>query len=181
VELERKANERHVSMPPSPRWFGLRGAAFGEIGGYLRPAEYEQVAERMKNAFQVGGLSESTLELMEAIMADTIRDVSKKYTTVGPNLMSITIPFPGLRRPRIRFLPAKDHTVVVSTPRTSENLIVYYTPWIIGSGILCPPSGEVGDSVVTCGNFEIEIRGAQPTGEIVGASLGQKRHEPPKA
>jgi hypothetical protein len=78
----------------------------------------------------------------EALLAETIQDVSERLTVVGPDSMSILIPPPVGSDPtiRIRYLPAgRDQGVLVSGG-TQTPIPVAFSPWVIFPGCIQSPA-----------------------------------------
>jgi len=104
----------------------------------------------------------------EAVFAKALRDISQKNpTVVGSNLLSVYLPNPSRSFPRVKFMPNEEHVVSVrNRDGVMEKAIVYYTPWMISSKLLHPPSAQVGDNKLDLDGTPIFVVGAKPSGSI---------------
>lgn len=147
IHLERKAKQRSVELSESPRWWPrAQNVRYHEIGGYVSKDAATLLSQKMKAA------ARGDFRAYEAALADTIRDISTRHpTSVGSNLLSITIPFYRYGIPCVRFLPTEDHKVAIlnAAGEKTEVLTTYYSPWLIGPAMIYPPSFEVGDSFIS--------------------------------
>jgi hypothetical protein len=175
VELARKPNERSVSLLEKPRWWGRKGMVVGELGGYLTPEDLKSLAQKLSEASN----SKDLLQTFEDVLAEAVRNVSATNRGVGSNLMSVTIPNSKLGLAYVRFLPSSDHQIEVRVGGNAIALSASYTPWIIGPGILHPPSVIAGSYTLNLGGFQIMIHGEEPTGSIKGLHSSQRRPAAP--
>lgn len=176
IELGKRPNDRSVSRFRSPRWLPKdRNLLVGEIGGYLTREQHESLGKKLVGASR----SKDVLEAFESILAKTIRVVSATNSSVGPNLMSVIIPSARRGSPRVRFLPSLEHQIEVRSAGELRVLSASYSPWLIGPGILYPPSIIVGTHSVILGGIEVTIQADEPTGSIMGLSSTQKRPPAP--
>jgi hypothetical protein len=96
----------------------------------------------------------------ETLIVDTIRNVARKSSTVGPNVMSIVMSPPKYRQIRIRFHPCDSHEL---GPRLWCDSSQEYmnTPWIIGPIGARPPSTIYGETSVISlpvgGHYEFQV------------------------
>src|SRR5262249_607420 len=96
----------------------------------------------------------------EKIMVETIRDVSGKRSVVGPDVMSILIPFPTENDPiiRVRYIPAGRGRGLLVAGDSRTEVPVSFSPWVISPGAIRVPSVLTNiklDSV--CGPYRVVI------------------------
>jgi hypothetical protein len=175
IELEKKPNSQPVRRFDSPRWWKRNRLVVGELGGYLSPQDLESLGQKLLEVSK----SKELLQDFERILAEKACQVSATNPGVGSNLMSVTIPNSKLGLAYVRFLPSSDHHVEVRIGGNATVLSASYTPWIIGPGILHPPSVIAGSCTVNLGGFQIMIHGEEPTGSIKGLHSSQRRPAAP--
>lgn len=104
-----------------------------------------------------------SLRELESIFVDVIRDVRNKdliescNTTIGGDLMSVFI---SPQQCGCRFFPSTSHKAVLSAPNYKTQLEVSYSPWIISPDIVCSPSAQIGNSVISLRGIDFHIYGA---------------------
>jgi hypothetical protein len=184
IILERRGGQSRVEMTQLPRWppKGLVSPwmllEIPEIPGYLE--DLTALNEQLKEAASWINPPSMWPDTFEAVLVERVREVSKVNAGVGPDLMSIVIPFPKIGCARVKFLPEHECSVVVSEQTTAEVLTASYTPWLIGPSILCPPTLTVGGFHVGLDGVKVDIIGSTQKGPVIFASSSYKRPGPPK-
>jgi hypothetical protein len=175
VELNRSPNASAVQMSEAPRWWPSRDFVLYEIGGYLDQQGFDPVRKRLKLA--------ETGDAIEDIIVETIRQIATKNPNgVGKDLLSIFIPSLNYGLPVVRFLPQQLHQIGIQVGPATTVIPAYYSPWLIGPGIIVPASVNAGsgDSTVGLGGVNVVIRGGLPTSSpIIAIMRGQKRRPQP--
>lgn len=118
---------------------------------------------------------------LEDALASVIRQSSAAHATVGSHLLSVVLMRPDLGIAGCRFLPMAPHGVEVTTASGRRLAMpAAHTPWILGPGLVHPPSLEIGHSIIGLGGIEFHIFGAEPSGNgVVSLSSSLRRPRPP--
>jgi hypothetical protein len=171
VELKRHPNSSSVQINEAPRWLPRSDFVLHEIGGYLDPQGSNSVMQRLKSA--------DSPDAIEDIFVETIRQIATTNpTSVGQDLLSTFIPPLKYGPPVIRFLPQQQHQIGIQTGAGMTVIPTYYSPWLIGPGMIVPASVNAGsgDSTVGLGGLNVVICGGPPTeSPIISFMSGQKR------
>jgi hypothetical protein len=175
VELKRSPNTSSVRINEAPRWLPRTDLLFHEIGGYFNPQGLSSVMQQLKSA--------ESPDAVEDIFVETIRQIATTNPiSVGQDLLSTFIPSLKFGPPVVRFLPQQPHQIGVRVGAGTSVIPAYYSPWLIGPGIIVPASVNAGsgDSTVGLGGLNVVIRGGPPTEPpIISIVSGQKRPPQP--
>lgn len=91
----------------------------------------------------VNKLANNKPDEAEVNLVSTIREVSKSNRLVGADCMSILLPPPPIAHQipaRVRFIPSKDATAILTSNSGKRIVKVAYTPWLIGPGSFSSPA-----------------------------------------
>jgi hypothetical protein len=175
IELEKRPNNKLVTRIESPRWWPRGNLALQDIGGYLTPKDRESLGHKLVDACR----SKDVVQKFERILAETVRRVSSTNPGVGSNVMSVVIPLPRRGSPYVRFLPSTEHRIEVQDAGQLSVLNASYTPWLLGSRILHPPSVIIGTWTVNLDGIEVTIHDDEPTGSTKALNSSQRRPAAP--
>ncbi len=124
--------------------------------------------------------SRLTIEDAEKIMAQIIRDTAGHQPTVGSHLMSVLLPKPGMGQPLCRFIESAPHFARLVSKTTDVTMPTAFCPWLIGPGVLYPPSMVVGETTIGLGGIDFVIHGAAAKTSITGLSSSVRRPRLPR-
>lgn len=152
------------AIETTPRYWGWETGHFAFTAtpsGWLKSEMNADSMQRLQNAV--------SLEEIEEILVETVREVSKKHPgMVGPHCLSITLP-----RPSISQLVKSSYLPELSTGTPAE-LVPGYTPWVIAPDTVLSPTvvNGPGELEVPSGPFNFQFSGGtqlevQPDGSII--------------
>jgi hypothetical protein len=128
----------------------------------------------------VDRLQDQDADRSEAILAETIRDISTRVPQVGPHSMNILITPPSVGRARVRYVPAGGPPQAAA--RTSSGHVfvapVAFSPWLVGSGMICPPSIQSGISEVRLGPYTVVLEAPASSGTGLIAMMSSQQRPP---
>jgi hypothetical protein len=157
VEIIRPYNSTHVSLHHLyPRGIVPKERDFviSQLGAHL---DRELIQRQFDEHNRVNGPCRDID--VEKILASLIREKAAVDQTVGSELMSVIIPAGGRDGVVCRFLDTQDHySVSVTAGRPEmENVPIGYSPWLVGLGVLYPPSEQTYINIVNIGQCECTI------------------------
>jgi hypothetical protein len=125
----------------------------------------------------------SASEVENALVAG-VRSAAARHRTVGRDCLVIHVGLPTTASAVVRFSaqnPEKSKEAIPVGYRVRRTMPVAYSPWVIGPGMVHPPSRLVGDHEAVFGrHYTVTLKGAAPTGPVVVASSSQRRRSPPR-
>jgi len=144
--------------------------------GY-QPSEAELFEEISRHA------PPRSAEDMVVAFTALIRQVAARVPTVGPDVMSVVLPPPHLRRVVCCFDPHFEHYADATIHGQEVQVPVAYSPWVVTpsgfaapSEMTCEPGGA---SAVGLGGWEFEFRHV-PRGEVPELRAHRTRMQPRK-
>lgn len=91
------------------------------------------------------------------LLTATLR--KKSHPGVGPHGSAVIIPPPGQAPVQSLFLPLEPHYAVLRRPSGEHPIMVEHHPWVVGPGMLKPPTVAVGSFTCGVGGIEVELVG----------------------
>jgi hypothetical protein len=177
VELERRMGSAPTNLNRSPRrWEKGEDNRLYAIGAQF---DSEELWRRLA-PFRAKGATPYNIENLEPVLVGFIRDISRKQCTVGANVLSVGLPRPGTGRPGCRFFPVAQHAVRLVSSKIDMVVPVAHSPWVLGGGVLYPPSQESGEMIIGLRGIEFEIHGSKLPKGFLSLSSSIGRTPPPK-
>ncbi len=133
-------SDRHWYIPRG-RHFPVR--MYGAPTQNVTKDELRGIDNRLDSVWGDGhGTPDEVADHAEKLLAEVIQDVSVRLNVVGPDIMSILIPFPGGTEPiiRIRYIPAGRDQGVLIAGQTQIQVPVAFSPWIVSPGCIRSPT-----------------------------------------
>lgn len=144
-----------VSFWQMPRNVGSGVGCLNALGFELGGAERQQILNHIRDARPpLSG------DQIAQFLTATIR--KHERPGVGPHTSTVILPFPGAGPVRSRFFPLTPHHALMQTKDEERCLEVDYAPWVIGPGIVKPPTVEVGDMHINLTGPEVILEGSVP-------------------
>ena len=170
--VSKAAGEAECSTTSVQRRLGLMAAPASTSG-----------SEQLEAINQAIARATSASEVENALVSG-VRSAANEHRTVGRDCLVIQLGLPGTASAVVRFSPQDPDKSKEAIPvgyRLQRTMPIAYSPWVIGPGMVHPPSRLVGDQEAVFENhYTVTLKGARPTGPIVGASSSQRRRSPPR-
>jgi len=119
-----------------------------------------------------------TMENAEEALVGLIRGAARRHLTVGPHVLTVAIPAPGLGPAVGRFHPAKPHRVRVVSARKALTVAVAHTPWILASGQYHSPQVAVGNTELNLDGMPFVFEAPPGEGGLAALAFPIKRPNP---
>jgi hypothetical protein len=112
----------------------------------------------------------------EEVLVQSVRNVSARQATIGPNCLSVRIERSKPLEPLIRFLPQEVPRALVG----AATVEVGVSPWVIGPGGAVPPALLIGGGHrVQLGKFSVRLEGPErPPGGQGPPAMWSSRERP---
>ncbi len=91
---------------------------------------------------------------------------------VGPHTSAVIIPLPGSAPVRSRFFASTPHHILLRSSKADLRLETGYSPWVIGPGLIKPPTADVGGMNFNAGGIEIACEGGRPPASGIRGAMG---------
>jgi hypothetical protein len=171
IEIERCRGS--TSLQRAPRiWDSSKNFRLYGIGAQTDVRQYRALTQ----PFRAGGHLRCAPDQMETVLCSLIRSTSLKQATVGSHLLSVILMRPGLGPSGCRFLPMSPHLAsLTGSSIGARTVAVAHTPWIVGGGMLHPPSLEIGSFEILLAGVPFRVQGAPAAQGIVGLSSSIRR------
>lgn len=161
------SNAFELRYEPRDRFFRGRLMVGSAPGGNITRAQMEKLTKDLS----FDGPDQAETKLVEAI-----RKISTKNPVVGSHCMSVCLLPPYVAQGRIKYIPlsgpARGRLV---SARASKEILVGFSPWIIGPNITVAPSYISGNGMhIRVGHYTIILEAPQDP-NIIMAFGGQQR------
>lgn len=155
------------------RWRTRRGIYLGHIGARMPPAVLQAPFKILGDA---GPLRDADVE---RTLVDLTRTVSAQQPTVGPNVLSLVLPKPGVGPIVCQFHAATPHHAAISSANAIHQVEVAHSPWVLGLMGWHAPQNLAGDLITDLDGMGLVIKGAALTsGPVLGLSSAISRPGP---
>ena len=175
-KFELRDSDRHWYLPQRGR-FPVRMCAAPAQN--LTIEELRSIEARLHSVWGDGhGAADEVANHAEALLAETIQDVSVRLRVVGPDTMSILIPPPAGPDPtiRVRYIPAGRDQGVLRAGGKQTPVPVAFSPWVVSPGCVRSPSVFTNLRVESaCGPYRVVMEAPHVDGTPGGMSSQERR------
>lgn len=145
---------------------GPRKVYLSSIGDdQLSDAEFRELAATAE-------ANDADLDATEDALASAVELVAGRSCLVGPDSTAVAMPYPTIGWARVRFRSPSPATAMTTTGDLVE---VGFVPWIVGGGLIAPPSAVIGQGELVLGSFRIRFDGPRPDSGLLAAWSSQPR------
>lgn len=153
-EMELKRDEV-ISFYQSPRQFASGVGCISSLGVEIGDDERTRILNHLRaKSHQMTG------DNVAEFLTSAIRKNSQPG--VGKSTSAVILPAMGCEPVRSKFFPTIPHYVLLRHNRQDRKLEAGWSPWIIGPGLIKPPTVEIGISRYSVSGLEIEVEGSAP-------------------
>lgn len=173
VDIERAPGEARSSIRGTPRRITKpKTFALGQIGVRVPRATMYAAFDPFRPSRTL------SMENAEAALVELIRGASRKYLTVGPHVLTVSMPPPGSGPAVARFHPAMPHRVQLASARGTFTVTVAHSPWILASTQFHAPQFVVGRTELNLDGIPFVFEAPPGEDGLVGLGFSIKRPEP---
>lgn len=149
----------------SPRHWRAGAGCVSSIGVEIGDQERERILTHLRDA-----APQLTHDEIAEFLTATIR--KHEQPGVGPHTSAVIIPLPGSAPVRSKFFANAPHHILIRSPQTDLRLETGYSPWVIGPGLIKPPTADVGGMIFDAGGIQIACEGGPPPARGILGAMG---------